>query len=365
MLPSVSVTEETWANDVTPTDDDNVQIAFCLRVVIGDWNRLGPAAGRGVAALDVIDGTGAERVGESAGIVAVPSSGLITKRSAGPADNAGVVAVIVVEFFTTTLSPNNPVPDCCNAPPIVTIAPGFEVVPCDGHRSSTIGRSRRRGYLLNPGGLMTVGESPRQGTILPVHVHHGQVLGDPRYPAGVLQVIVVELVTAQFSSEMPPGAVPNSAIAPFEKLVPVMVTESPPEVAPRVGAILGDGGRIGCKTANTETDDLHDPTAVNIGPGRIAACRYGAIRIHGDITKAIDASGRETIRECRPIQIDCRRCPRRTMRLEVAVVIELLFAGELPPAFPVQLSTVTAAEKPVYSRTRTSADVIAALRSSP
>ena len=53
----------------------------------------------------------------------------------------------------------------------------------------------------------------------------------------MVQVIVVVLVTAQFCSEMPEGAVPNSALAPFAKLVPVIVTLVPPVVEPLPGVI--------------------------------------------------------------------------------------------------------------------------------
>ena len=122
--------------------------------------------------------------------------------------------------------------------------------------------------------------------------------------------MVVELVTTQFTSEMPVGSVPNSAIAPFEKLVPVIVTESPPAVKPLVGEMLVTvGADRPVMPVDTETSRLHDPTAGHVGAGVIAACRLRRHSSPWRYHQTYLCPGSSDLSVCRLTKIDWPRCP--------------------------------------------------------
>jgi hypothetical protein len=59
-------------------------------------------------------------------------------------------------------------------------------------------------------------------------------LTDPALPAGVVAVIVVLFATVTLVAAVPPKV----TVAPAAKLVPVIVTDVPPEVDPLLGLTL-------------------------------------------------------------------------------------------------------------------------------
>jgi hypothetical protein len=148
----------------------------------------------------------------------------VTVTVPAPALPAGVVAVIVVLFTTTTFVAATPAnvtvaPVAKFVPVIVTDVPPA-VDPLFGLTLLTAGGARYVNPLaklpLNPLGLVTV------------------TAAAPATPAGVVAVIVVLLVTTTFVAAVPP----NVTVAPVAKFVPVIVTAVPPAVVPLFGLTL-------------------------------------------------------------------------------------------------------------------------------
>jgi hypothetical protein len=82
----------------------------------------------------------------------------------------------------------------------------------------------------------------------------------PAFPAGVVAVIVVLFTTTTFVAEL----LPNFAVAPLAKFVPVIVTAVPPAVAPLFGLTLVTVG-TGPEAAEKVTICItHGPALVNV-----------------------------------------------------------------------------------------------------
>jgi hypothetical protein len=148
---------------------------------------------------------------------------LVTVTVTAPALDAGVVAVIVVAFTTTTfvaaVPPNvTPAPAAKFVPVIVTAVPP-DVGPVFGDT------------LLTVGGATYVYPFARL-PLCPLTVT--VTVTAPALPAGVVAVMVVALTTTTFVAD----AAPNVTVAPAAKLVPVIVTPVPPEVVPLFGLTL-------------------------------------------------------------------------------------------------------------------------------
>jgi hypothetical protein len=147
----------------------------------------------------------------------------VTVTVTAPALPAGVVAVIVVAFTTTTFVadplPNfTVVPDAKFVPVIVTAVPPA-VDPVFGLTLLTVGGATyvypfAKFPLCAPTATVTVTA--------------------PALPAGVVAVIVVLFTTTTFVA----AALPNVTVAPAAKFVPVIVTAVPPAVEPVFGETL-------------------------------------------------------------------------------------------------------------------------------
>jgi hypothetical protein len=149
---------------------------------------------------------------------------LVTVTVTAPALPAGVVAVIVVLFTTTTLVaavlPNVTVaPDTKFVPVMVTAVPP-DVDPLFGLTLLTVGGTTYVNALaklpLNPLLLVTV------------------TVTAPALPAGVVAVMDVLLTTTTLVA----AVLPNVTVAPDAKFVPVIVTAVPPAAGPLLGDTL-------------------------------------------------------------------------------------------------------------------------------
>ena len=148
----------------------------------------------------------------------------VTVTATAPALPAGVAAVIVVLFVTTTFVaaalPNVTVaPDAKFVPVIVTAVPPA-VDPVFGLTLLTVGATT----YVYPFVRLPLCE-PRLVTV---------TVTAPTLPAGVVAVIVVPLTTTTFVAAVPP----NVTVAPVAKFDPVIVTEVPPDVDPVFGETL-------------------------------------------------------------------------------------------------------------------------------
>jgi hypothetical protein len=155
----------------------------------------------------------------------------VTVTVAAPAVPAGVVAVIVVAFTTTTLVaavlPNVTVAPAAKFVPVIVTAVPPAVDPLFGLTLLTVGGARYVNALaklpLSPLLFVTV------------------TVTAPAVPAGVVAVMVVAFTTTTFVAAAPPNVTP----APAAKFVPVIVTAVPPAVDPLLGATpLTVGGAI-------------------------------------------------------------------------------------------------------------------------
>jgi hypothetical protein len=145
----------------------------------------------------------------------------VTVTVTAPALPAGVVAVIVVLFETTTFVADEP-PNVTVAPaakfvPVMVTAVPPNVVPLPGLTPVTVGCAA---YVYPPARLPL---SP----LLFVTVTETA----PALPAGVTAVIVVLFETTTFVA----GETPNVTVAPAAKFVPVIVTAVPPATVPLPG----------------------------------------------------------------------------------------------------------------------------------
>src|SRR4029077_8573087 len=148
----------------------------------------------------------------------------VTVTVTAPALPAGVVAVIVVAFTTTTFVaepfPNFTVAPPANFVPVIVTAVPPATGPLFGLTLLTVGVTT---YVypfarlpLCPLTLVTV------------------TVTAPALPAGVVAVIVVPFTTTTFVA----AAAPNVTVAPAAKFVPVIVTDVPPNVEPLLGETL-------------------------------------------------------------------------------------------------------------------------------
>ena len=147
----------------------------------------------------------------------------VTVTVTAPALPAGVVAVIVVAFTTTTFVaaalPNVTVaPDAKFVPVIVTAVPPA-VDPVFGLTLLTVGATT---YVYP---FVRLPLCPLTVTV---------TVTAPALPAGVVAVIVVAFTTTTFVAE----PFPNFTVAPAAKFVPVIVTAVPPDVVPLLGLTL-------------------------------------------------------------------------------------------------------------------------------
>jgi hypothetical protein len=147
----------------------------------------------------------------------------VTVTVTAPALPAGVVAVIVVAFTTTTFVaaalPNFTVaPETKFVPVIVTAVPPA-VDPVFGLTLLTVGDAT----YVNP-----FARFPLCAPTVTVTVTA------PALPADVVAVIVVLFTTTTFVA----AALPNVTVAPVAKFVPVIVTAVPPAVDPVFGLTL-------------------------------------------------------------------------------------------------------------------------------
>jgi hypothetical protein len=147
----------------------------------------------------------------------------VTVTVTAPALPAGVVAVIVVAFTTTTFVaaalPNFTVaPETKFVPVIVTAVPPA-VDPVFGLTLLTVGDAT----YVNP-----FARFPLCAPTVTVTVTA------PTLPADVVAVIVVLFTTTTFVA----AALPNVTVAPVAKFVPVIVTAVPPAVDPVFGLTL-------------------------------------------------------------------------------------------------------------------------------
>src|SRR5829696_7562850 len=147
---------------------------------------------------------------------------LVTTTLTVPAACAGVVAVIEVELTTVTLVAAVPpkltvAPDEKLVPVIVTDVPPL-VLPEVGEIAVTVGADALYVYPLFSVPLC---ESVLVTTTLTI----------PAACAEVVAVIEVELTTVSLVAADPP----KLTVAPYEKPVPVIVTDVPPLVLPEVG----------------------------------------------------------------------------------------------------------------------------------
>jgi len=149
--------------------------------------------------------------------------GLVTVTVTAPALPAGVVAVIVVLFTTTTF--------VADALPNVTVAPVAKFVPVIVTEVPPDVDPVFGFTLLTVGGTVYVYPFVRL-PLCPLTVT--VTVTAPALPAGVVAVIVVLFTTTTFVA----AVLPNVTVAPVAKFVPVIVTEVPPAVVPPFGLTL-------------------------------------------------------------------------------------------------------------------------------
>ena len=149
---------------------------------------------------------------------------MVTVTVTAPALPAGVVAVIVVAFTTTTF--------VAAALPNVTVAPAAKFVPVIvtdvppvtgplfGFTPLTVGTTT----YVNPFAKLPLCDP----TFVTVTVTA------PALPAGVVAVIVVLFTTVTLVA----APLPNVTVAPAAKFVPVIVTDVPPATGPLFGLTL-------------------------------------------------------------------------------------------------------------------------------
>jgi hypothetical protein len=140
-----------------------------------------------------------------------------------PAADAGVVAVIVV-LFTTTTFVADPFPNFTVAPeakfvPVIVTAVPPATGPLFGLTLLTVGVTT---YVYP---FVRLPLCPLTVTV---------TVTAPAVPAGVVAVIVVPFTTTTFVA----AAAPNVTVAPAAKFVPVIVTDVPPNVEPLLGETL-------------------------------------------------------------------------------------------------------------------------------
>ena len=148
----------------------------------------------------------------------------VTTTVTAPAACAGVVAVMVVLFVTTTfvaaVPPNVTVAPATKLAPVIVTAVPPPVDPVFGKTVLTVGVATYVNPLtrfpLCVSGFITV------------------TVTAPAACAGVVAVIVVPFVTTTFVAAVPP----NVTVAPVTKFVPVIVTAVPPATGPLFGATL-------------------------------------------------------------------------------------------------------------------------------
>ena len=147
----------------------------------------------------------------------------VTVTVTAPALPAGVVAVIVVLFTTTTfvaaVAPNVTVAPVAKFVPVIVTAVPPAVVPLFGDTLLTVGITT----YVNP--LVKLPLCPLTVTV---------TVTAPALPAGVVAVMVVLFTTTTFVA----AAAPNVTVAPAAKFVPVIVTAVPPAVVPLFGDTL-------------------------------------------------------------------------------------------------------------------------------
>jgi hypothetical protein len=137
---------------------------------------------------------------------------------------AGVVAVIVVAFTTTTfvaaVLPNFTVAPVAKFVPVIVTAVPPATGPLFGLTLVTVGVTT----YVNPLARLPLCDP----TLVTVTVTA------PALPAGVVAVIVVAFTTVTPVA----AALPNVTVAPVAKFVPVIVTAVPPAVDPVFGLTL-------------------------------------------------------------------------------------------------------------------------------
>ena len=149
---------------------------------------------------------------------------LVTVTVTAPALPAGVVAVIVVAFTTTTF--------VAAAVPNVTVAPVAKFVPVIVTEVPPAVVPPFGLTLLTVGGATYV--NPLARLPLPPPAFVTVTVTAPAVPAGVVAVIVVLFTTVTPVA----AALPNITVAPVAKFVPVIVTAVPPATAPLFGDTL-------------------------------------------------------------------------------------------------------------------------------
>jgi hypothetical protein len=136
---------------------------------------------------------------------------------------AGVVAVIVVLFTTTTFVaatlPNVTVAPVAKLLPVIVTAVPPDIDPLDGLTPVTVGGDT----YVNPPDRLPL--CPFTVTVTPTA---------PAVSAGVVAVIVVPFTTTTFVA----ATLPNITVAPEAKSIPVIVTAVPPAVVPLAGDTL-------------------------------------------------------------------------------------------------------------------------------
>jgi hypothetical protein len=151
----------------------------------------------------------------------------VTVTVTAPADPAGLVAVMVVLFTTTTLVaaalPNVTVAPLAKFVPVMVTAVPPATTPLLGETLATVGLTT----YVNPFARLPL--CPLSVTV---------TVTAPADPAGVVAVMVVLLTTTTLVA----AALPNVTVAPLTKLAPVMVTAVPPATGPAFGEMLLTAG---------------------------------------------------------------------------------------------------------------------------
>jgi hypothetical protein len=147
----------------------------------------------------------------------------VTVTVTAPTLPAGVVAVIVVLFTTTTL--------VAAVLPNVTVAPATKFVPVIVTEVPPAVDPLPGVTLLTVGGTTYVNALPKLPLCPPTVT---VTVTAPALPAGVVAVIVVLFTTTTFVA----AVAPNFTVAPAAKFVPVIVTAVPPAGDPLFGLTL-------------------------------------------------------------------------------------------------------------------------------
>jgi hypothetical protein len=266
--------------------------------------------------------------------------GFVTATATAPTAPAGVVAVIVVAFVTTTfvaaVPPNVTVAPVAKFVPVIVTAVPPAVVPLFGLTLVTVGGATYVNALarlpLCPPGLFTV------------------TVTAPAAPAGAVAVIVVLLVTTTFVA----AAAPNVTVAPAAKFVPLIVTAVPPAVVPLFGLTPVTVGTGPDTDENVTICITHGPVDTSVA---VALLLPAVVTI---LSSARSLSGFVIIRDVNPVPADVLPvatvfAPKINSFATVVVAAPLLAAVVVPLAPAVTSSVVT----PRYSRIRMSGNAAA------